>query len=164
MAKCFSFCRSSGSRIGSIAPAPAYPAFPVSQWLIFINGYGTLRIQRRYRSGFSPDSLVHPRGLVCAAGPQKYILLSYSYYNPFLFQSTEFFVFFSTFLFCVYVKLSAQLLAQLPAFNTMKFLLSDGGSWNLIFYTGTANTRIFSQQKKWKSYAQLMASSSIIDI
>ena len=59
-----------------------------------------------------------------------------------------------------YVKLSAQLLAQLPAFNTMKFLLSDGGSWN----TGTANTRIFSQQKKWKSYAQLMASSSIIDI
>ena len=45
-----------------------------------------------------------------------------------------------------YVKLSAQLLAQLPAFNTMKFLLSDGGSWNLIFYTGTANTRIFSQQ------------------
>ncbi|WP_462371098.1 hypothetical protein, partial [Ruthenibacterium lactatiformans] len=36
-----------------------------------------------------------------------------------------------------YVKLSAQLLAQLPAFNTMKFLLSDGGSWNLIFYTGT---------------------------
>ena len=50
-----------------------------------------------------------------------------------------------------YVKLSAQLLAQLPAFNTMKFLLSDGGSWNLIFYTGTANTRIFSQQKKWKS-------------
>ena len=38
-----------------------------------------------------------------------------------------------------YVKLSAQLLAQLPAFNTMKFLLSDGGSWNLIFYTGTAN-------------------------
>ena len=36
-----------------------------------------------------------------------------------------------------YVRLSAQLLAQLPAFNTMKFLLSEGGSWNLIFYTGT---------------------------
>lgn len=36
-----------------------------------------------------------------------------------------------------YVKLSAQLLAQLPAFNTLKFLLSEDGSWNLIFYTGT---------------------------
>lgn len=36
-----------------------------------------------------------------------------------------------------YVKLSAQLLAKLPAFNTMKFLLSEDGSWNLIFYTGT---------------------------
>jgi len=34
-----------------------------------------------------------------------------------------------------YVKLSAQLLAQLPAFNTMKFLLSEDDSWNLIFYT-----------------------------
>ena len=63
-----------------------------------------------------------------------------------------------------YVKLSAQLLAQLPAFNTMKFLLSDGGSWNLIFYTGTDKYTYLSQQKKRKSYAQLMASSSIIDI
>ena len=36
-----------------------------------------------------------------------------------------------------YVKPSAQLLAQLPAFNTLKFFLSEGGSWNLIFYTGT---------------------------
>ena len=77
-------------------------AFSVSQWLICINKTLPTHQQRRYRSGFSPDSLVHPRGLVCAAGPQKYILLSYSYYNPFLFQSTEFFVFFSTFLFCVY--------------------------------------------------------------
>ena len=61
-------------------------------------------IQRRYRPGFSPDSLVHPRGLVCAAGPQKYILLSPLYYNLFLFQSTDFFAFFGTFLFGIYVS------------------------------------------------------------
>ena len=32
------------------------------------------------------------------------------------------------------------------------------------FTLALTNTRILSQQKKWKSYAQLMASSSIIDI
>jgi len=36
-----------------------------------------------------------------------------------------------------YVKLSAQFLAQLSAFNTMKFFPSGDNSWNLIFYTGT---------------------------
>ena len=63
-----------------------------------------------------------------------------------------------------YVKLSAQLLAQLPAFNTMKFFFRKADPGISFFTPALTNTRVLSQQKKWKSYAQLMASSSIIDI
>ena len=63
-----------------------------------------------------------------------------------------------------YVKLSAQLLTQLPAFNTMKCYFRKTAPGISFFTPALTNTRILSQQKKWKSYAQLMASSSIIDI
>lgn len=51
-----------------------------------------------------PIPLSIPADCLCAAGPQKYILLSPLYYNLFLFQSTDFFAFFGTFLFGIYVS------------------------------------------------------------